>query len=45
VAREAEGADRDRLFALAVNLLVASRKYAQRTHGIRTIPMLRLTSA
>jgi len=43
VAREAEGADRDRLFALATNLLVASRKYAQRTDGVRTIPMLRLT--
>lgn len=43
VTHETEGADRDRLFALAISLLVASRKYAQRTHGVRTIPMLRLT--
>jgi deazaflavin-dependent oxidoreductase (nitroreductase family) len=42
VAREAEGDDRDRLFALAIGLLPASRKYAQRTEGIRTIRMLRL---
>lgn len=42
VAREAEGDDRDRLFALAVGLLPASRKYVQRTQGIRTIRMLRL---
>jgi len=43
VAHEAENADRDRLFALAINLLVASRSYAKRTDGVRTIPMLRLT--
>jgi len=43
VAREAQGADRDRLFALAVDLLPASRRYPKRTDGVRTIPMLRLT--
>jgi deazaflavin-dependent oxidoreductase (nitroreductase family) len=43
VAREAQGADRDRLFALAVDLFSASRRYAEQTVGVRTIPMLRLT--
>jgi deazaflavin-dependent oxidoreductase (nitroreductase family) len=43
VARETEGDDRDRLFALAVELFRGYAKYAQRTSSIRTIPMLRLT--
>jgi deazaflavin-dependent oxidoreductase (nitroreductase family) len=45
MARKAEGPDRNRLFGLAVDLLPGSRKYAQRTDGIRTIPMMRLTPA
>ena len=43
VARQTEGADRDRLFRLAVDLLPGARSYAKRTDGVRTIPMLRLT--
>jgi F420H(2)-dependent quinone reductase len=45
VAREAEDAERDRLFALAVDLFPGYAKYARRTEGIRTIRMLRLTPA
>jgi deazaflavin-dependent oxidoreductase (nitroreductase family) len=44
VAREAEGAERDRLFARAVDLYPGYAKYAQLTGG-RTIRMLRLTPA
>jgi deazaflavin-dependent oxidoreductase (nitroreductase family) len=43
VARETEGADRDRLFALAVDLYPGYGKYAERTDGVRTIRVLRLT--
>ena len=44
VAREVEGADRDRLYALAVDRLNHGfTLYQQRTNGIRTIPILRLT--
>jgi deazaflavin-dependent oxidoreductase (nitroreductase family) len=43
VARETEGAERDRLFALAVDLYLGFDKYAQRIDGIRTIRVLRLT--
>jgi deazaflavin-dependent oxidoreductase (nitroreductase family) len=45
VAREIEGAERDRLFGLAVDLYPGYASYAQRTDGIRTIRMLRLTPA
>ena len=45
MARETEGADRDQLFALAVELYRGYANYAQRTNNIRTIPMLRLTPA
>ncbi|HZA10017.1 nitroreductase family deazaflavin-dependent oxidoreductase [Mycobacterium sp.] len=46
VAREAEGADRDRLYALAVDRLNKGwARYEQRTNGIRTIPVMRLTPA
>ena len=45
VAREIEGAERDRLFALAVDLYPGYDKYAQQTDGIRTIRMLRVTPA
>lgn len=43
VARETEGAERDRLYALAVDLNPGYAKYAQQTDGIRTIRVLRLT--
>jgi len=43
VARAAEGAERDRLYALAVDLYWGYAKYAQQTDGIRTIGVLRLT--
>jgi deazaflavin-dependent oxidoreductase (nitroreductase family) len=39
-AREAEGDERDRLFALATELYLGYPKYAERTN--RTIRMLRL---
>ncbi len=42
VARETEGAERDRLFALGGDLYSGYPKYAQRTDGIRTIRVLRL---
>ena len=45
VAREIEGAERERLFGLAVDLYPGYANYAQRTDGIRTIRMLRLTPA
>ena len=46
VAREIEGADRDRLYALAVDRLNAGfALYEHRTSGHRTIPMMRLTPA
>ena len=43
VAHEIEGADRERLFSLAVDLYRGYRTYTQLTDGIRTIRMLRLT--
>jgi hypothetical protein len=43
VAREAGGAERDRLFTLSVDYYAGYGDYAQRTDGIRTIRMLRLT--
>jgi deazaflavin-dependent oxidoreductase (nitroreductase family) len=43
VARAAEGAERDRLYALAVDLYQGYARYAQQTDGIRTIGVLRLT--
>jgi deazaflavin-dependent oxidoreductase (nitroreductase family) len=42
-AREAEGADRDRLFGLAVDFYPGYAKYAERTSGNRTIRIMRLT--
>jgi deazaflavin-dependent oxidoreductase (nitroreductase family) len=45
LAREAEGADRERLFALAVELFPGFNKYAQKTQGIRTVKVLRLRAA
>ena len=45
VAREATGADRDRLYALAADRLNKGwNVYEQRTDGIRTIPVLRLSA-
>ena len=44
VAHEATGADRDRLYALAADRLNKGwNVYEQRTDGIRTIPVLRLS--
>jgi deazaflavin-dependent oxidoreductase (nitroreductase family) len=43
-AREAEGADHDRLFELAVAFYPGYAKYAERIDGIRTIRILRLSS-
>jgi deazaflavin-dependent oxidoreductase (nitroreductase family) len=43
VARATEGAERDRLFSLAVDLYRGYANYAQQTDGIRTIGVLRLT--
>jgi deazaflavin-dependent oxidoreductase (nitroreductase family) len=45
VAREAEGEDRDRLFALATKVYSGYRQYKQRTEGIRQIPVMRLAPA
>lgn len=45
VAREATDDDRDRLFALAVDLYEGYANYAKRTDGTRTIRVLRLTPA
>jgi deazaflavin-dependent oxidoreductase (nitroreductase family) len=44
-AREIQGAERDRLFALAAKLYPGYNKYAHRTEGRRTIKVLRLTPA
>jgi deazaflavin-dependent oxidoreductase (nitroreductase family) len=43
IAHETEGAEHDRLYALAVDLYRGYAKYAQQTEGIRTIRVLRLT--
>jgi deazaflavin-dependent oxidoreductase (nitroreductase family) len=43
VAGATEGAERDRLYALAVDLYRGYAKYAQQTGGIRTIGVMRLT--
>lgn len=44
LAREATGADRDRLYAMAADRLNKGwNVYEQRTDGIRTIPVLRLS--
>ena len=43
VARATEGPERDRLYALAVDLYRGYAKYAQQADGIRTIGVLRLT--
>ena len=45
LAREVQGAERDRLYALAVDHYGGYGAYAQRTDGVRTIPVLRLTPA
>ena len=45
MAREVTGAERDRLFALAADLYRGYANYAERTDGIRTIRVLRLTPA
>lgn len=45
VAREATGSDRDRLFTLAGEFYRGYANYAERTAGIRTIRVLRLTPA
>lgn len=45
VAREATGADRDRLYALAVKLYPGYANYETQTDGIRTIRVLRLSPA
>ena len=45
MAREVTGAERDRLFALAAELYYGYSNYAERTDGIRTIRVLRLTPA
>lgn len=45
VAREITGAERDRLYGLAVDLYRGYANYAQQTAGIRTIRMFRLTPA
>ena len=42
-AHETEGADRDGLFQLAVDMYPGYAKYAERTDNIRTIRILRLT--
>jgi hypothetical protein len=44
VARETQGAECDRLFTLAVDLYPGYGRYAQRTEGVRTIRVLRLTA-
>lgn len=45
VAREATGADRDRLYALAIDLYPGYANYATQTDGVRTIRVLRLAPA
>jgi deazaflavin-dependent oxidoreductase (nitroreductase family) len=44
-AREVHSDDRERLFGLASNLYPGYVKYADRTEGVRTIRVLRLTPA
>ena len=43
IARPTEGADHDRLFALAEGYASNFKSYAANTRGIRAIPVLRLT--
>jgi len=43
LARETEGAERDRLFALARELYSGYGDYEERTAGIRRIPVMRLS--
>lgn len=43
VAREVTGTDRDRLFTLATDVYPGYANYAERTDGVRTIRVLRLT--
>jgi deazaflavin-dependent oxidoreductase (nitroreductase family) len=43
IARPTDGADHDRLFALAERYACNFTSYAANTNGIRTIPVLRLT--
>ncbi len=45
VARETEGEDHDRLFELAKRVYSGYEDYAQRTAGIRRIPVMRLSPA
>jgi deazaflavin-dependent oxidoreductase (nitroreductase family) len=45
VARRTEGADRDRLYALAERHYSGYATYAANTDGVRTIPVLRLAPA
>jgi deazaflavin-dependent oxidoreductase (nitroreductase family) len=45
VARATTGSDHDRLFSLAEGAYNNFRNYAASTHGIRSIPVLRLTPA
>ncbi len=45
VARETEGEDHDRLFELAKLVYSGYSDYAQRTAGIRRIPVMRLSPA
>jgi deazaflavin-dependent oxidoreductase (nitroreductase family) len=42
VAREVEGEERDRLYALATNLYSGYEVYEQRARGVRHVPVLRL---
>ncbi len=44
-AREAEGEDRDRLFALAKQVYSGYSEYERRVEGVRRIPVMRLTPA
>jgi deazaflavin-dependent oxidoreductase (nitroreductase family) len=43
IARPTDGADHDRLFALAERYAANFTSYAAKTNGIRAIPVLRLT--
>lgn len=45
VARETEGAERDRLYSFAVDLYRGYARYAQQTEGIRIIGVMRLMPA
>lgn len=44
-AREVEGEERDRLFALAKRVYSGYSEYERRTNGIRQIPVMRLSPA